>query len=181
MKLKLREESDVINESDALSEAANLESNEREAADAYKSLDTEREDIFYTIQDGDCLLVTSQDNVLTESKDSISPTESAKMRILAVMRSYLYNLQNGLLITGYDVDYQVVLELKNLIGTTHGEPYDQLSGGYEEVDSRELLEMDDEERVVYEVKRYRKWLLDSGDMVTKDVLATADAIVSWPK
>lgn len=86
-----------------------------------------------------------------------------------------------MLVTAYIVDGQVSLELENLISTANGRRHDELLREHVEVDGNELLDMSDEERVVYEIKRYRAALLDSGHVAAEDVLDIAQAIVGWRK
>jgi hypothetical protein len=137
--------------------------------------------IFRTVDDWESLLVISQDSILTTSKDSISVSERANMRILAVLKSYRYNMEQGMLVTGQKVAPEVATELRDLIDTANGQVYEHLlrqMNGVGELDSTELWDMSDEEGVVREIRKYLKGLSENGGVVSDSVLEIAQAIVS---
>ncbi|KUJ12965.1 uncharacterized protein LY89DRAFT_673069 [Mollisia scopiformis] len=124
----------------------------------------------------------SKYSLLSESKDSISAAEHARMAILAILQSYLHNLRNGNLTTGEELDPDVAAALEDLLSITA----DNVSGlcvldrcGSDLGNSVELCELSDEAGVVQEIKRYSRALMESGGEIPDSVHDAAQSIICW--
>ncbi|KAE8446722.1 hypothetical protein EG329_011766 [Mollisiaceae sp. DMI_Dod_QoI] len=145
--------------------------------------DRER-NMFRSIPEGSCMLVKIQESIFSRSEDSISPAERAKMKVLSILRSYLHNLENGSLVTGDIVDEEVAAEMRYLVDMTHTQGSKAFVWKEDSLDgegSIELSEKSDEEGVIYELRRYRRGILESRANVDGGVIEAAQAILDWSK
>ncbi|CZR54693.1 uncharacterized protein PAC_04577 [Phialocephala subalpina] len=158
----------------------------RDGATTRRASNTESNEhsMFRTVEDDSCLLVGNDGNILTESEDIISPNERAKMRVLAVLRSYMHNLESGTLVTGDKVDTRVAAALKNLLNTSQDAvPSEAVKEGERphEEDGLKPFEKSDEEGVVDELRRYKRGVLGSSGGLDNCVAEVSRAILDWKR
>lgn len=151
---------------------------------AAKSKDQDdEEEIFRMSDDGDSVVVKSQESVLTTSNDSFSSSERARTKILDVLRCYLYNLRNDMLVMPWDNNGTVATALRDLVDKPDLWEHDfhvvGADGDDDGGESMDLRKLSDEEGVVYELGQYRNTLLVSGDTVADSVMEVAKEILKF--
>lgn len=147
-----------------------------------KDQDDDEDEIFRMSDDGDSVVVKSQENILTTSNDSFSSSERARMKILDVLRCYFYNLRNDMLVTPWDDNGTVAKALRDLVDKPDLWEHDFHIVGADGDDGGEgvdLRKMSDEEGVVFELGQYRNALLVSGDAVADSVIEVAKEILKF--
>ncbi|KAF8849568.1 hypothetical protein BDZ45DRAFT_752633 [Acephala macrosclerotiorum] len=167
---KTRSNSMIEYDGDKNKQTSNTESNEH--------------NMFRKIEDESCLLIRSGGSILEESEDIISPAERAKMRVLAVLRSYLYNLENGTLVTGDKVDAGIVAALRDLLdwARSHiGSGSETEMGNIHGEDNLEVFEKSDEEGVIDELSRYKREMMGKGRTLDKSVVEASRTILDWKR
>jgi hypothetical protein len=115
--------------------------------------------------------------------DEMGAFEKVTCRLLAVLRCYMHNLEQGMLITGCKVDSRVEGALQRLLG--RGDAFGNCRA--EKIDERapkdmkESWEISDEERVVVEIDSYGKELKKLKEDVHQDVEDAATEILQWAR
>lgn len=135
-------------------------------------------------EDGESALGSGSENSwVTASEDGSNPAEKANCRILGVLKCYVYNLQQGDLITGSKVDEGVEAALKRWVGC--GKPGVPCNLEHTDGITPEMVknswDMSDEERVVLEIDAYGKGLREMKCEIPNDVLDTANEILEWAR
>lgn len=125
---------------------------------------------------------------LVDSVDSLSPLDHIHYQVLTLLISYIFNLGEGNLSTGDEVDEGVVRCLQKLLSLTPcvqtKEEDTRLEGLEEErpaksIDKDNLEDMSCEERVVMEVDDYCSELMKQGNDARDDVKAAAKTLLKW--
>jgi hypothetical protein len=123
-----------------------------------------------------------QDRWGLESEE-MSVFEKASERILAVLRCYMHNLEQGMLVTGSKVDSRVGGALQLLLGRALPDGncrVEKIDEGTLK-DMKESWEISDEERVAIEIGAFGNELRRRKEDVPEDVEDVAKEILQWAR
>jgi hypothetical protein len=126
----------------------------------------------------------AEEEAWEDESEELDPHEKASSRILAVLRCYLFNAENGMLVTGSKVDERVEAALLRLggrevvVGVGGGACREEQGG---ETALKESWEISDEERVVLEIEEYGKAIPGLKEDMPKDVEEVVKEILQWAR
>lgn len=106
--------------------------------------------------------------------------EKGSERILAVLRCYLFNLEDGMLVTGSKVDSGVEAALKRLLGQGSALGGCRIQQA-KTTEMKESWEVSDEERVVAEIDSYGKESRILQEDLPENVEDVVKEILQWAK
>jgi hypothetical protein len=117
----------------------------------------------------------SEEHGVGESSDScgsefveINAVEKASSKMLAVLRCYLYNLEQGMLITGTKVDERFEVALKRVLSRGEGTGRCNTQE-LKDFNMKEGWNTSDEEKVVIEIGSYSKELRKLNERIPRDI------------